>query len=90
MYPLGATPTGLLDLTGNVWEWTSSLYKAYPYRADDGREDRTSEGARVVRGGSWYDDRRYARCAFRVRSIPAIYDFNLGFRVVVSLASAGF
>jgi formylglycine-generating enzyme required for sulfatase activity len=51
-YPDGATPEGVLDLAGNVWQWTSTLYRPYPYRSDDGREDPTATGARVIRGGS--------------------------------------
>ena len=47
----GATPEGVHDLAGNVAEWTSSLYRPYPYRSDDGREDATAPGERVTRGG---------------------------------------
>ena len=86
MYPVGATPSALLDLAGNVWEWTSTLYRPYPYRPDDGREDLGAEGSRVVRGGSWGDNQRYVRCAFRVRNIPVDFVNNVGLRVVVSLA----
>ena len=35
----GASPYGVLDMSGNVWEWCQSKYKPYPYKADDGRED---------------------------------------------------
>ena len=85
-FPAGASPRGALDLAGNVWEWTSSLYRPYPYRSDDGREDPGAEGRRVVRGGSWYYDQRDARCAFRLRFIPDFFIDSVGMRVVVSLA----
>ncbi|HSE94624.1 MAG TPA: SUMF1/EgtB/PvdO family nonheme iron enzyme [Methylomirabilota bacterium] len=49
--PPGATPEGIQDLAGNVAEWTSTLYRPYPYRRDDGREDLETPGERVTRGG---------------------------------------
>ena len=54
VFPGGETPEGLVDMTGNTWDWTSSHYMDYPYNAADGREDPLTPGARrVVRGGSW-------------------------------------
>ena len=47
----GATPEGVFDLAGNEAEWTSSLFKPYPYDATDGREDPNAPGERVTRGG---------------------------------------
>lgn len=82
--PVGSfqpNPWGLYDMHGNVSEWTRSLDQPYPYR-EDGRNDPTATGRRVVRGGSWYDRPRYARSAYRL-SYPdwqGIYD--VGFRVV--------
>ncbi len=55
--PRGATPEGLLDMSGSLLEWTSTLDRSYPYRADDGREDSSAGGERVVRGGNYvFDD----------------------------------
>ncbi len=49
-YPNGASPYGALDMSSNAWEWVSSLYKAYPYDANDGREEMLSVDSRVIRG----------------------------------------
>jgi len=50
-HPKGATPEGVLDLSGNEAEWTASLFKPYPYNAHDGRENLVALGERVTRGG---------------------------------------
>jgi formylglycine-generating enzyme required for sulfatase activity len=51
--PQGATSSGLLDMAGSLSEWTSTLDRPYPYRSDDGREDPSLPGERVVRGGDY-------------------------------------
>ena len=90
MYPCGATPAGLHDLSGNVWEWTCTRYQPYPYKPEDGRNAPEAEGSPVVRGGSWDDNPRSARCAVRDRGEPDVFDGNIGVRVVVSLADSDF
>jgi len=77
----GVGPSGAEDQSGNMWNWTSSLYRPYPYGPND-REDPEAEGERTVRGGSWGSDRRDARCAYRLRNVPGLFDYTLGFRVV--------
>ncbi len=74
---------GLHDMHGNVFEWTRSTYRPYPYECDDGRNDATDAGRKVVRGGSWYDRPKRSRSAFRL-SYPAWRKvYNVGFRIVV-------
>lgn len=84
VFPAGDTPEGLADMNGNVWEWTTSLDRRYPYAADDGREDAGAEGPRVVRGGSWYYDRFDCRSACRDDDAPGRRSHNIGFRVCVA------
>jgi formylglycine-generating enzyme required for sulfatase activity len=79
----GASPYGVLDLSGNVWEWTRSIRQNYPYDPNDGRENLESSGSRVVRGGAFYDDSHDARCACRDINDPQFRLSSLGFRVVV-------
>ncbi len=94
VFPAGASPYGVLDMSGNVWEWTRSRWGrrsirmpdyGYPYRPDDGREASGGPDLRVVRGGSWNLNERNARCAVRNRNEPDFFNDNIGFRVVVSL-----
>ena len=79
----GASPCGAEDLAGNVWEWTNSVRKPYPYTPSDGREAVNSTGNITLRGGSWYYVARYARAAYRVAVRPDLISFNVGFRLVV-------
>jgi formylglycine-generating enzyme required for sulfatase activity len=81
-HPSGASPYGLLDMAGNVWEWVSSAYRPYPYDPADGRENLAGAPERVLRGGSFMSaDLRSARCAMRSRSRPGRRQAHIGFRV---------
>jgi formylglycine-generating enzyme required for sulfatase activity len=82
--PEGDSPYGCADMVGNVWEWTSSLYRDYDYRADDGRENMTLSDYRVVRGGSFFSHQGIARCAGRFGLGPYSCNLYRGFRVGMS------
>lgn len=83
--PLGDSQCGAMDMVGNVWEWTTSLMKPYPYNPNDGREDLSGDGKSdvkcVVRGGSWYYSRKLARCAAREAVLASYLSPALGFRL---------
>lgn len=80
-FPKGASWVGAQDMSGNLWEWVSSLYMPYPYRPDDGREDPNNTTApRVFRGG-WLSYVDYGTSAvMRFRLAPDGRDWRLGFR----------
>lgn len=52
-FPHGASPYGLMDMSGNVWEWTASWYKAYPNNKV--ASESYGERYKTLKGGSWFD-----------------------------------
>lgn len=81
--PDGATPDGVLDLAGNVHEWTASIARPYPYRADDGGEDTDAVADRVTRGGAADTAAETLRAAWRGASVSrraTAGHHNIGFR----------
>jgi formylglycine-generating enzyme required for sulfatase activity len=74
-YPSGASPYGLLDMVGNVWEWCAN-------RRDEGSKKL------VLRGGSWDVYDANARSAVRGWSIPITLRSRCGFRCLVSPTSS--
>lgn len=87
-YPSGVSPWGLYDMAGNVWEWTSSLDRPYPYAPDDGREDLRAAGRRILRGGCYANPHGFARCACRFRLDPQLRNGFIGFRPAFSIADS--
>ncbi len=84
-HPDGASPYGLLDMAGNVWEWTSSIHQAYPYDPADGREelDAGADARRVIRGGASVNEAWRLRCASRGSDLPDFLFYDRGFRVAL-------
>ncbi len=71
---------GTVDMAGNVSEWTSSLFKSYPYNPTDGRENLQDAGDRVYRGGSYLQTKGKARGYFRRNAPPVDPSREIGFR----------
>ena len=88
-FPGGASPYGLEDMSGNVEEWTRSLWEDYPYPASETeraqREEPQADGPRVLRGGAFWDDHQLVRCACRDRADPQCVYSGVGFRLVVAV-----
>ena len=82
-YELGATPEGIADLAGNVWEWCEDKWHGnYAGAPGDGSAWTTGDDQdRVLRGGSWLLDALYCRSAFRLRYGPGDRGTGVGFRV---------
>jgi formylglycine-generating enzyme required for sulfatase activity len=76
----GASPFGAQDMAGNVWEWTSSLFRPYPFDPEDGREDQDSQEPRSIRGGSWQVPEGLIRTAARERMLRFNSELDQGFR----------
>jgi formylglycine-generating enzyme required for sulfatase activity len=83
-FAAGATPEGLLDLAGNVWEWTRSQNRPYPYDPNDGREsgDYSDKERFILRGGSWSSSAINLRASDRDKLMPNICDHFIGFRLI--------
>jgi formylglycine-generating enzyme required for sulfatase activity len=91
IYPTGATPEGVSDLSGNVWEWCADWYSGDYYQNclalgtvlnPVGVEQGQS---RLLRGGSWDYVTGDARAAIRFNYFPDLRVYDFGFRVLLFL-----
>ncbi len=81
IFPNGASPYGVMEMSGNVWEWCLSNYENSTFKARE--ENLRTDKSRVLRGGSWYNLLDFARAVYRNDLHPSNRDFSFGFRVVV-------
>jgi formylglycine-generating enzyme required for sulfatase activity len=80
------SPHGVVDMVGNVWEWTDSLYHPYP---NSTHYSTVCKDTYVVRGGSWKNARQDARVSVRGRYKPSVRRPYLGFRVARQVGRSG-
>ena len=87
-YPDGASPCGAQDMTGNVWEWTSSRFKSYPFDDEEGFLSTQAADTRVLRGCFWGGVGTYGRAASRFDVGPDLEINSHGFRVMREVTSS--
>jgi formylglycine-generating enzyme required for sulfatase activity len=83
-FPTGASWTGALDMTGNVWQWCADWHDVYQEAPATDPTGPATGTYRIIRGGgSWANkSENYGRCAFRTKNTPTILDSTIGFRCV--------
>ena len=73
---------GLYDMHGNVWEWTCSAYEEKYEGSELVCANANDSRSRVLRGGSWFNNRWFVRSASRFWFTVSNRNYNIGFRVV--------
>ncbi|MDS4068680.1 MAG: formylglycine-generating enzyme family protein [Candidatus Competibacter sp.] len=87
-HPVGqkaANGFGLYDMSGNVFEWTCSVYDKEYGGAELRCVNVNTSGARSIRGGSWYTNPGTAYSVYRIGLDPTARGYILGFRLARSL-----
>lgn len=79
-FSAGASPYGVEDMSGNVWEWTTSPYLAYP--GSTYQDPQYTTEAYITRGGGWFEDEKQVRATGRNAAVPWTANDDLGFRCV--------
>lgn len=81
-FPFGASPYGVHDLAGNVWEWTADWYDECYYAISERANPLGAQSGeyRVIRGGSWHLDPPQLRATNRKSAAPTESFSYLGFR----------
>jgi formylglycine-generating enzyme required for sulfatase activity len=82
-FPCPECPYPLRDMSGNVWEWTSSPYQPYPYTAADDRANLDADALWVMRGGHYGDPARMVRTTVRGAAEPGARRAFIGFRIAL-------
>jgi formylglycine-generating enzyme required for sulfatase activity len=80
VFPDGASPYGVLDMSGNVWEWCLSAYA--DTKLNPAEEQTNNTHSRVLRAGSWYYHLNDAHAASRNLNSPDNRSYYYGFRVL--------